>query len=192
MVLSNKSQRFDVFPTPLAGLMVIQRRPIEDERGSFCRFFCSEEFRNAGLNKPIVQVNHTVTKKAGAVRGLHFQYPPHAETKIVSCIKGEIFDVAVDLRKGSPTFLRWHGEKLSASNNKSLLIPEGFAHGFQAMTDDCEVVYLTTAPYTPDSEGGFNVQDPCLGIKWPLLITKISCKDKIQKFVESSYGGESL
>jgi len=191
MVLSNKSQRFDVFPTPLAGLMVVQRKPIEDERGSFCRFFCSEEFRDAGLNKPIVQVNHTVTKKAGAVRGLHFQYPPHAETKIVSCIKGEIFDVAVDLRKGSPTFLRWHGEKLSASNNKSLLIPEGFAHGFQALTNDCELIYLHTESFHPEAEGAFNVADSRLKIAWPLSITDISARDRAHPWISPGFEGIS-
>ena len=101
---------FDFEPTPLAGLMVVQRKPIEDHRGFFSRFFCAVEFREAGFATSIAQINHTFTCSKGAVRGLHFQYPPHAEVKIVSCLKGEIFDVAVDIRKGSPTFLHWHGD----------------------------------------------------------------------------------
>ncbi len=134
--------RFDILPTPLDGLKVIIRKPIEDPRGFFCRFFCAEEFLEAGFQKSISQINHTFTRGKGAVRGLHFQYPPHAEGKIVSCLRGEVYDVAVDIRKGSPTFLHWHGEILSAANQRSLLIPEGFAHGFQTLTENCELLYL--------------------------------------------------
>ena len=112
------SERFDFISTPLAGLTVIQRKPMEDERGFFERLFCAEELREAGLHKPIVQINRSLTRRDGTVRGMHFQYPPHAETKIVSCLRGEIFDVAVDIRAGSPTFLRWHGEVLSAENDR--------------------------------------------------------------------------
>ena len=129
-----KTSRFEFHPTHLDGLFVVQRKSVHDHRGSFSRFYCSEEFRIAGLQETIVQINHTTTRKKGALRGLHFQYPPHAEAKFVSCIQGEIFDVAVDLRKGSPTFLRWHAEILSARNSKSMLIPAGFAHGFQTLT----------------------------------------------------------
>ncbi len=184
--------RFDVHATPLSGLVVIERKPIEDDRGFFCRYYCSEEFREAGLRKPIVQINHTLTRKKGSMRGLHFQYPPHEEAKIVSCLKGEIFDVAVDLRKGSPTFLRWHGEKLSASNRKSLLIPEGFAHGFQTMTADCELIYLHTASYAPDAEGGLNVLDPCLAIDWPLGIAGLSERDRMRPMLAADFDGIAL
>ena len=145
--------RFDFIPTPLTGLMLVQRKAIEDHRGFLSRFYCAEEFRAAGIDKPVAQINHTLTRQRGAVRGLHFQHPPHAETKVVSCLKGEILDVAVDLRRDSPTFLHWHGEILSAANRKSLLIPEGYAHGFQTLAEDCELIYLHTSPYHPESEG---------------------------------------
>ena len=143
--------RFDFIQTPLSGLVLVQRKVIEDHRGFFSRFYCAEEFSDVGINKPIAQINHTLTRKKGAVRGLHFQYPPYAETKIVSCLSGKIWDVAVDLRCDSPTFLQWHGEILSADNRTSLLIPEGYAHGFQSLTEDCELIYLHTAAYHSES-----------------------------------------
>ena len=181
--------RFDFIPAPLAGLMLLQRKAIEDERGFLSRFYCAEEFAAAGIGKPIAQINHTLTRKKGTVRGLHFQRPPHAETKLVSCLKGEIFDVAVDLRKGSPTFLQWHGVRLSAANLKSLLIPEGFAHGFQTLTGDCELIYLHTAAYHPESEGALNVADPLLNISWPLPIADLSERDRGHPFITGEYRG---
>ena len=183
------TERFDFLSTPLSGLAVIQRKPIEDDRGFFCRFYCAQAFCEAGLRKPIAQINHTLTRSIGTVRGLHFQYPPHAEAKVVSCFKGEIFDVAVDLRKGSPTFLCWHGETLSAANQKSLLIPEGFAHGFQTLTEDCELIYLHTASYAPDAEGGLNVRDPRLAIAWPLDIAELSNRDQSYSCVGDEFEG---
>lgn len=183
--------RFDVIDTPIAGLKVIQRKPIRDARGYFSRFFCAEEFRLAGLNSCIAQINHSYSKTSGTVRGMHFQLP-HAEIKFVSCIHGEIFDVAVDLRRNSPTFLKWHGEVLSAENQRSLLIPEGFAHGFQTLTDDCELLYLVSATYAPMAEGGVNAQDPLLKIEWPLPITEISDKDRNNVFLSPEYSGIEL
>jgi dTDP-4-dehydrorhamnose 3,5-epimerase len=138
--------RFTVEATPLSGLKLIQRQKLEDSRGFFSRFFCAEELANAGFAQPVAQMNHTLTRRRGSVRGLHFQYPPHAEDKLVSCLHGEIFDVAIDIRRDSPTFLHWHAEKLSAENGRSLLIPKGFAHGFQALTDDAELLYVHSAP----------------------------------------------
>lgn len=181
--------RFDFHSTPLSGLTVVQRRPIEDSRGFFARFFCADEFRQAGFTKPIAQINHTLTRKKGAVRGLHFQWPPHAEAKVVSCLKGDIFDVAVDLRRGSPTFLSWHGEILSAENRKSLLIPEGFAHGFQTLTDDCELLYLHSASFHPESEGALNVSDPKLAIAWPLAMAELSERDRTHSFIGADFDG---
>ena len=175
--------RFEFHSTPLSGLMVVQRKPIEDNRGFFARFFCADEFRQAGFTKPVAQINHTLTCKKGAMRGLHFQRPPHAETKVVSCLKGDIFDVAVDLRRGSPTFLKWHGELLSAENRKSLLIPEGFAHGFQTLTDDCELIYLHSVSFHPEAEGALNVCDPKLAIAWPLAMTELSERDRAHAFI---------
>ena len=181
--------RFDFHSAPLSGLTVVQRRPIEDQRGFFSRFFCADEFRQAGFTQPIAQINHTLTRKKGAVRGLHFQRPPHAETKVVSCLKGNIFDVAVDLRRGSPTFLKWHGEVLSAENRRSLLIPEGFAHGFQTLTDDCELIYLHSASFHPEAEDALNVNDPKLAIVWPLAMTELSERDRTHSFIGADFDG---
>ena len=146
--------RFDFVSTDLAGLTVVQRKALEDQRGFLSRFYCAEEFSETGMTKPIAQINHTLTNRIGAVRGMHFQYPPHAETKLVSCLQGEIFDVAVDLRCDSPTFLQWHGEVLSTENRKSLLIPEGFAHGFLTLSKSATVVYLTSTLYSAEHDAG--------------------------------------
>lgn len=181
--------RFDFIPTPLSDMKLVQRKAIEDHRGFLSRFYCAEEFRAAGIDKPIAQINQTLTRQKGAVRGLHFQHPPHAETKLVSCLKGEIFDVAVDLRRDSPTFLHWYGVILSAANRKSLLIPEGFAHGFQALTEDCELIYIHTATYHPDAEGALNVTDPKLNIAWPLPINDLSERDRNHPFIKSDFQG---
>jgi len=181
--------RFDFIQTPLAGLKLVQRKTIEDSRGFLSRFYCSEEFEEIGVNITITQVNHTLTRKKGTIRGLHFQQPPHAEKKLITCVKGEVLDVAVDIRHGSPTFLQWHSEILSADNYKSLLIPEGYAHGFQTLTEDCELIYLHTARYHSESEGGLNVVDPKLGIVWPLPIEEISERDQEHLFIDESYQG---
>ena len=171
------STRFDLLDTPLSGLRVLQRKPIGDSRGYLERLFCAEELQALVPGKGIAQINHTLTANRGTVRGLHFQHPPHAETKFVSCLRGEVFDVAVDLRDNSPTFLRWHAEVLSADNHKTLVIPEGFAHGFQTLTDDCEMLYFHTAAYQPGDEDGLNAQDPRLTIRWPLPIAGLSPRD---------------
>lgn len=181
--------RFTFFPTPLQGLVVVQREPIKDSRGLFTRLFCGDEFREIGLTKPIAQINHSLTHQRGTVRGLHFQYPPHAEAKIVSCLRGEVFDVAVDLRADSPTFLRWHGEILSVENARSLCIPEGFAHGFQALTDDCELLYLHTEAYVPQAEGGLHPRDPRVRVEWPLPITTLSPLDQRHPLLRDDFTG---
>ena len=166
-----------VTATPLAGLVVVERRRRDDSRGFFSRLFCAEELGAAGLDTSVTQVNHSFTRRRGSVRGLHFQYPPHGETKFVSCLRGEVFDLAVDLRRGSPTYLQWHAELLSDTNGHSLFIPPGFAHGFQTLSDDCELIYLHSVPYAPGAEGGLNPTDPALGIRWPLPLTDISDRD---------------
>ena len=180
---------FHFHPTSLEGLYVVERMPIKDQRGFFCRFFCAEEFKEAGFNKCIAQINHSLTIKKGAVRGLHFQYPPHAEAKIVSCLQGEIFDVAVDIRKGSPTFLRWHGEILSAENMKMMYIPEGFAHGFQTLKENCELLYLHTEFYSPEYEGGVRYNDPLIDISWPLEVRDVSERDKRHPLLGENFTG---
>jgi dTDP-4-dehydrorhamnose 3,5-epimerase len=169
--------RFAVSTTPIHALHVIERQRIADERGSLSRLFCSSELESAGWGASIAQINYTVTRKQGAVRGFHYQRPPHAEMKLISCLRGEVWDVAVDLRHGSRTFLRWHAERLSGENQKALLIPQGFAHGFQAMTDEVELLYLHSAHYQPAAEGGLHFRDPRLGVAWPLPVTAVSARD---------------
>ena len=183
------SQRFDLIDTLLAGLKVLQRKPLGDSRGYLERMFCAEDLEPLLAGRRIVQVNHTLTAARGTVRGLHFQYPPHAETKFVSCLRGEVLDVAVDLRRDSPTFLRWHGEILSADNHRTLLIPEGYAHGFQTLTDNCEMLYFHTAAYHAQSEGGINPQDVRLGISWPLTIHALSPRDSSHPLLTKDFPG---
>lgn len=183
------SARFDILDLPIQGLRLLQRKPIGDDRGYLERLFCTEELQSLIPEKNIVQINHTLTAKRGTVRGMHFQHPPHAETKFVSCLRGEVFDVAVDLRRGSPTFLHWHAEILSAGNHKSLVIPEGFAHGFQTLTEDCEMLYLHSAAYRSEAEGGLNARDPRLAVQWPLPIGEQSARDTGHPLVSEDFGG---
>lgn len=186
------ASRFRITNTPLAGPKIIQRKLIEDARGFLCRFFCAEELAHIGFHKPITQINHTLTHKVGVVRGLHFQYSPAAEAKIISCIKGEVYDVAVDIRQGSPTFLQWHAELLSADNFKSYFLPEGFAHGVQALTANCEMLYLHSESFKPETVGALNVLDPKIAIKWPLEITELSERDRQHPFVSDEFKGVVL
>jgi dTDP-4-dehydrorhamnose 3,5-epimerase len=183
------SARFGSIDTPIQGLRVIERRPVGDERGNLERLFCAEELHDFFAGRSIVQINHTHTVKSGTVRGMHYQRPPYAEMKMVSCVRGEVFDVAVDLRKGSPTFLRWHAELLRPDNHKALLIPEGFAHGFQALTDDCELLYFHTAAYHRAAEGGLHSQDPALAIRWPKAVSGLSARDAAHPLLDGSFRG---
>lgn len=179
----------DIVTTSLAGLQLVQRKRLEDARGYFSRLFCAEELAEAGFRLPVAQINQTLTRRQGAVRGLHFQHPPHAEDKFVSCLRGEIFDVAVDLRRDSPTFLRWHAEVLSASNQRSLLIPQGFAHGFQALSENCELLYLHSRPYAAQAEGALHVADPMLAIEWPLPVAELSARDAAHRYIDDTFRG---
>lgn len=181
--------RFTVTDLPLAGLKCVQRQRLGDNRGFLSRLFCAEELAAAGWYKPIAQINHTYTAKQGTVRGMHFQRPPHAEMKLVYCIRGQVWDVAIDLRVGSPTYLHWHAEPLSAENGCALLIPEGFAHGFQALTNDVELLYCHSAAYAAKAEGGLHPNDPRLGIAWPLAITELSERDARHTLINSEFGG---
>jgi dTDP-4-dehydrorhamnose 3,5-epimerase len=172
------SQRLRFSATKLAGLQTVDRLALQDARGWFERSYCLDTFAQAGLQKTIQQINRTKTLRQGSVRGMHYQWPPFAEAKVVSCLQGEVFDVAIDLRTGSPTFLQWHAEILSAENRRSLLIPEGFAHGFQTLSDDVEMLYFHTANYAPTSAAGVNPLAPKLAINWPLPFTEVSDQDK--------------
>lgn len=185
-------RRLAVSPTRLAGLMLVQRRRAGDARGYLQRLFCAEELHEAGWTLPLAQLNHTYTAGRGTVRGLHFQHPPHAEIKLVSCLRGEVWDVAVDLRRGSPTFLQWHGEVLSADNGRALLIPHGFAHGFQTLTGDVEMLYAHSAAYTAAAEGGLHPQDPRLALPWPLAVSGLSARDAGHAHIGEGFDGVSL
>lgn len=163
--------------TPLDGLMVVERQQLSDDRGFLSRLFCSQELQSAGWPASVAQINHTATLRRGTVRGLHFQTPPHAEVKLVSCLHGQVWDVAVDLRPQSSTYLQWHAETLSAQNGKALLIPVGFAHGFQALTDNVELLYCHSTPYVAGAEAGLSPGDPAVGIRWPLPVEHLSARD---------------
>jgi dTDP-4-dehydrorhamnose 3,5-epimerase len=181
--------RFDFIPTPLSGLLLVERKTLGDSRGYLQRLWCQDEWQAVFGDRRIAQVNHTYTASTATVRGLHFQYPPYAEAKYVSCLRGRVLDVAVDLRAGSPTFLQWHAEELSAANRLSLFIPEGFAHGFQTLEDDCEMLYVHSAPYVAEAEDGVNAMDPRLGIAWPLPMGEQSPRDRQFAFLDHSFMG---
>jgi dTDP-4-dehydrorhamnose 3,5-epimerase len=185
-------KRLTVVDLPLSGLKRVERQHLGDSRGFLSRLFCADELAEAGWNGPVAQINQTLTRRRGAVRGMHFQYPPYAETKLVSCLCGAVFDVAVDLRKGSPTFLRWHAQELSAENRLALLIPAGFAHGFQALSEECELLYVHSAPYVASAEGGFSPRDPALAIAWPLAIAEMSERDAGHPPIGPSFKGVTL
>ena len=181
--------RFTVTDLPLTGLKLIGRTRVGDPRGFLARLFCADELAAAGWRKPVAQINHTRTAQCGSIRGMHYQMPPNAEMKLVSCIHGEVWDVAVDLRAGSSTFLQWHAQTLSAENGRAMLIPEGFSHGFQTMTDDAEILYLHSVPYAPDAEAALRYDDPRVGIKWPLPVTEISGRDQAHALLLPTFTG---
>lgn len=182
--------RLSIEPTPLPGLKRILRNPLADDRGWFERLYCSEELAAAAGHSFLpVQINRSFTAARGTVRGLHFQHPPHSEIKLVSCLRGRVLDVAVDLRRGSPTFLQWHGTELSADNRRSLLVPEGYAHGFQTLCEDCELLYLHSAAYSPEAEGGIHPQDARIGIVWPLPVGALSARDAVHAPLAADFPG---
>lgn len=162
---------------PLAGAYRVELEPRGDARGFFARLFCAEEFAAHGLATGWVQCNTSFTAAQGTVRGLHFQRPPMAETKLLRCIRGAIFDVIVDLRAGSPTFGKWHGERLDEANRTMICVPEGFAHGFQTLTPDVEMLYFHSAPYSAAHEGGLRWDDARVAVNWPLGVTEMSARD---------------
>lgn len=183
---------FQVTDVPLPGLKLVQRPIVGDQRGYLSRIFCFDQLVAVGWGKPIAQLNHTYTARRGTIRGMHFQRPPYAEMKLVSCIVGEVFDVAIDLRPESETYLQYHAERLSADNRKAMMIPEGFAHGFQSLTDDVQLVYCHSAIFSAQAEGGLNPQDPALDIRWPLQISEISARDSQHAFLSEHFSGVVL
>lgn len=181
--------RFVVNDLPLPGLKRVERQRMGDHRGFLSRLFCAEELATVGWTKPVAQINHTYTSLKGTVRGMHFQHLPHAEMKLVSCVRGEVWDVAVDVRVDSPTFLHWHAEHLSADNRMAMIIPEGFAHGFQSLTDDVELLYCNSTPFTANAEGGLNPRDTRLAIAWPLPIAELSARDAAHPLIDTGFRG---
>jgi dTDP-4-dehydrorhamnose 3,5-epimerase len=170
----------------LRGAFLIELDIKKDERGWFSRIFCRNEFSEIGHTKEWVQINHSTSKYCGTIRGLHFQKSPCEEIKLVRCISGKIFDVIVDFRANSETYLKWVSVELSADNKKMLYIPEGFAHGFQTLSDNVEIIYHHTEFYSPENEGGVRYNDPVLKINWPLPLSYISDRDLSQILINSN------
>lgn len=174
-------------PTGLDGAYVIELEKREDDRGFFARAFCVNELGAMGLESTIVQVNNSASRYKGTMRGMHYQLAPKAEVKIVRCIRGALFDVIVDLREGSPTFLKWFGTELSAANRNAMYVPKGFAHGFVTLEDDTEAFCLVTEFYAPDRERGIRFDDPALNIQWPIPPTVVSDKDRSHPDFDEAY-----
>ena len=165
-------------PTDLAGATVIDLERREDARGWFARTYCAREFAEHGLPTDMVQTNMSLTRRAGTLRGMHFQLAPDAEDKLVRCVRGAIWDAIVDIRPQSPTYCRWIGVELSEDNGRMLLVPKGFAHGFVTLSDDAAVTYQVSAFYSPKSERGARHDDPAFGIRWPVPVLDMSDKDR--------------
>jgi dTDP-4-dehydrorhamnose 3,5-epimerase len=175
--------------TAIAGAFVVEAKPFSDHRGAFARLYCAREMEPAMGGRRVVQINHSLTRAVGAVRGLHYQHAPHAEMKVVRCLKGRVFDVAVDLRRGSPTFLKWASCELSPDMPRAFVIPEGCAHGFQVLEPDSELLYLHSAYYEKSAEGGVRFDDPRVGIAWPLAPTDLSERDRSHPLLARDFAG---
>lgn len=175
--------------TDLEGLYIIKPKLFEDERGLFTRTYCKNEFQEVGLKTDFVQFNHSFNKKRGTVRGMHYQMPPYSEVKLIRCVQGRVIDVAVDIRKSSPTFLKSVAVELSAENMFSILIPTGFAHGFQTLEDNTSLIYHHTEFFQADANAGLRPNDPELSIQWPLPFVNVSEKDKTQKLINQDFKG---
>ncbi len=176
----------------IKGLYVAELEPFSDDRGFFVRSYCDKVLEEINVTKPVKQINHSSTSTVGTIRGMHYQDSSHAEIKMVRCISGEVFDIAIDLRRGSETFLQWHGEYLSAENFKMMVIPEGFAHGFQVIKQNTELLYLHTASYAPEAELGVLFNDERIGIEWPLQVTDVSDRDLKHKMITKEFKGVNI
>ena len=176
----------------MKGSYLITPEVREDDRGWFGRTYCKNEFASIGHRTEWVQMNHSSTKKAGTIRGMHYQIPPFSEIKLIRCIRGAVYDVIIDLREGSPTFLKWEGIELSEENRRSIYIPEGFAHGFQSLLDDSDLIYHHSAIYASQYERGIRYDDPMIGIQWPREAGKISERDRQHPSLEKDFNGIKL
>lgn len=179
----------NIIPTAIAGVMRVDTEPFADHRGAFSRAFCARDLAEILGTRQIVQINLSRTSAIGAIRGLHFQHPPLAEMKMIRCLKGRVFDVAVDLRANSPTFLKYHAEELTPKKAAMLVIPEGCAHGFQVLEPDSELLYLHTAFYSRDAEGGVCHDDPRIGMAWPLPVADLSERDRNHQLLTDDFKG---
>ena len=178
--------------TDINGVAVVETSPFIERRGLFARLFCERELSEMLGGRHIVQANYSRTEVKGTIRGLHYQLPPHAEMKLVRCLRGRVWDIALDLREGSPTFLDWHAEELTPENALMLVIPEGCAHGFQTLEPGSDLLYLHTALYEPAAEGGVRADDPRLKINWPLPITELSPRDQTPLWLSADFAGIAL
>ena len=176
-------------PLPLAGAAEIQCTPFQDQRGWFSRWFCQTELEGLNSGRPIQQINSSLTIKKGTVRGLHFQFYPKMEDKIVRCLRGRVYDVIVDLRHDSSTKGKWCSVTLDAKRQNMLYVPRGFAHGFQTLEENCQILYLHTESHAPDKEGGFRYNSPYLGIDWPLEAVDLSARDRELPILEPGFNG---
>ncbi len=176
----------------LKGAFTIDVQPNEDNRGFFTRTFCEKEFAEHNLVQHFVQANHSGTHGKGVIRGMHFQHSPYSEVKLVKCVQGAIFDVIVDVRKDSPTFLQWFGTELTSENKRMMYVPAGFAHGFQSLSDYSEITYMVSTFYNKESEGGVKFDDAAVGIEWPLPVSLISDKDQAIPLIDASFTGVKL
>lgn len=173
--------------TPLPGLYIINYTKLEDERGFFVRTFCKKEFSQIGFNKELVQLNHSFNIKQGTVRGLHYQKMPFTESKLIRCIQGKVFDVAVDIRQNSSTYLQYFSIELGSDNMNAIFIPNGFAHGFQTLEENTSLIYHHSEYYTPEADAGIRYDDPGINIKWPLPVVNLSKKDKQYPFLDEKF-----
>lgn len=178
--------------TPLPGLHLVESLAANDARGKFQRIFCVQEMAAIHPGLQISQANLSLTLGRGSLRGLHYQMPPAAEWKLVRCLRGRVYDVVVDIRAGSRTFLQWHAVELAAGDTRALFIPEGFAHGFQVLDAEAELLYLHGAPWSPGHEGGLRHDDPSLGITWPLPPSGLSDRDRAHPLLTPEFTGIAL
>ena len=181
--------RFKVSETAISGLYSVDRSLYHDSRGAFSRLFCPEEFHDLGWSSEVRQINLSVTEQVGSTRGMHLQLGKSAEHKLVMCLRGSVFDVGVDLRKGSSSFLSWHGEILSAQNLRALLIPPGCAHGFQVLESNTQLVYVHDQYYDANSETGIHPEDPVVSIAWPTEVRNLSMRDRNFEFIKEGFRG---
>lgn len=175
--------------TTLLDLKIIKRKQKEDSRGYFSRLYCPDELKNIGFHAGVMQINESFTSHRGAIRGMHYQKHPWSEVKIVTCVMGAVFDVAIDLRRNSSTYLQWFGVELSPKNSKALLIPQGFAHGFQTLSDDTLLIYTHSQTYKYEADAGISPFDPKIGVQWPIPVKQISNRDRALPCIDENFNG---